>query len=69
MSDAIEQTKEEKLASRARAGAVMALIALLYVLVQHSGFAPFPHGADDFVGGFAAGVAVVSGIAWIGARR
>ena len=69
MSDAIEQTKEEKLASRARAGAVIALIALLYVLVQHSAFAPFPHRADDFVGGFAAGVAVVSVIAWIGARR
>ena len=40
------------------------VLAALYVLLQATPVAPFPHGADAFARGFALGMAIVAGIAW-----
>jgi hypothetical protein len=50
------------------AGVVIALAAL-YALIQRTSLAPFPHTADDFVGGLAIGLAIGSAIAWFRGRR
>jgi hypothetical protein len=49
--------------------AVVAVLAALYALIQHTELAPFPHAADDFVGGLAVGTAISSIINWLGLRR
>ena len=56
-------------ASRLKVGSALALAAALYVLVQHTSVAPFPHKADDFIGGFGVGTAIAILIGWMSARR
>lgn len=48
--------------------AVLAILAVLYVIIQHTSFAPFPHRADDFVQGFAIGAVLATIIGWLGSR-
>ena len=54
---------------RLRIIGVVAVLAALYALVQHTGVAPFPHKADDFIGGFAVGAAIAGAIGWFSTRR
>ncbi|MDQ6769904.1 MAG: hypothetical protein M3Z54_07955 [Gemmatimonadota bacterium] len=49
--------------------AIIALVAVAYWLLQHTGLAPFPHTADDFVGGFAVGTGIATAGLWIRSRR
>jgi hypothetical protein len=54
--------------SRTRAAAVVAVICALFAVVQRTRLAPFPHGADDFVGGLAVGLGLGAFIAWLSSR-
>lgn len=47
---------------------VLAVLAILYVIIQHTSFAPFPHRADGFVQGFAVGATLAAFIGWLGSR-
>ncbi len=69
MSDPRSTSEETSLDPRVKVAAAVAFLAALYVLVQHTSVAPFPHSADDFVGGLGVGMAIGGVIAWFGARR
>lgn len=48
---------------------VFAIAAALYWALQRTSVAPFPHTADDFVGGLAIGTGIGALVGWLGARR
>jgi hypothetical protein len=54
---------------RLKVAGLIIVLAALYVLIQRTSLAPFPHTADDFVGGLAIGLAIGSAIAWFRGRR
>jgi hypothetical protein len=54
---------------RFKIAGVVLVLAVLYVLIQRTSLAPFPHTADDFVGGLAIGLAIGSALAWFRGRR
>jgi hypothetical protein len=54
---------------RSKIGGVVIILAVIYALVQRTSFAPFPHTADDFVGGLAIGLAIGGVLAWFSGRR
>ncbi|MDQ6886553.1 MAG: hypothetical protein M3068_04575 [Gemmatimonadota bacterium] len=69
MSDPRAPAEEESIDPRVKVVAAVALLAALYALFQHTSLAPFPHAADDFVGGLAVGSAISGLIGWFGTRR
>lgn len=69
MSDPTRNTENAPLDSRVQVVAVIVVLAALYVLLQHTRFAPFPHAADDFVGGLGVGVAIGGVFLWLRGRR
>ena len=54
---------------RFKIGGVVIILAMVYALVQRTSLAPFPHTADDFVGGLAIGLAIGGVLAWFSGRR
>ena len=54
---------------RFKVAGVVIVLAAVYAVVQHTSLAPFPHTADDFVGGLAVGLAVGCAVAWFSGRR
>lgn len=54
---------------RFKVAGVVIILAVVYTLVQRTGLAPFPHTADDFVGGLAIGLAIGGALAWFSGRR
>ena len=54
---------------RLKVAGVVIILAVFYTLVQHTSLAPFPHRADDFVGGLAIGLAIGSALVWFSGRR
>ena len=53
---------------RVTAIAAVALIAAAIALLQRTAAAPFPHGADGFLGGFAVGAGIAAVFSWLGTR-
>jgi hypothetical protein len=54
---------------RFKVAGLVIVLAALYALIQRTSLAPFPHTADDFVGGLAIGLAIGGAIAWFAGRR
>ncbi len=47
---------------------VASLIAAVVALIQRTSMAPFPHAADDFLGGFAIGAGIATFFVWLSSR-
>ena len=69
MSGPHRDSGEAPLDARVQVVAVVVILAALYVLLQHTRLAPFPHAADDFVGGLAVGTAIGCLFLWLRTRR
>jgi hypothetical protein len=65
------QVSREERIERVRtiANGPIVVVAGLYSLMQLTPFAPFPHRADSFVAGLAAGAALGYAILWAADRR
>ena len=44
------------------------VVAAAIALIQRTSIAPFPHGADDFLGGFAIAAGVATFFVWLSSR-
>lgn len=53
---------------RVTAITAVALIAAAVALLQRTAFAPFPHGVDGFIGGFAVGAGIAAVFGWLSTR-
>ena len=60
--------RPDRIDPRLKGAAILALIAALYTVIQHTSYAPFPHAADGFVAGFGVGIAIAGVIAWFRTR-
>lgn len=68
MSHRPEVRDTASFAARTRALGIVSAVAVVVALIQRSGLTPFPHRADDFLGGFAVGVALVALVAFLWTR-
>ena len=68
MSDLRSGSTNTPLDPRFKIVGVVVILAVLYVLVQHTRFAPMSHVADDFIGGFAVGAAIAALLVWLSTR-
>ena len=53
---------------RTMALGVASVLAAAVALLQRTSAAPFPHGADGFLGGFAIGAGIASLLVWMSSR-
>jgi hypothetical protein len=58
------RSKSPPLDPRFKIAGVGVILGGLYVLLQHTSAAPFPHAADDFIAGLAFGLALAMILAW-----
>ena len=65
MSDPVRH-HTQPLDLRVKVIAIAAVLAFLYVLVQYTSYAPFPHRGDSFVAGLAFGCAIAAAVSWVG---
>lgn len=68
MSPISHSVRRDTLCTRVRRLLMAALAAAALALLQRTPLAPFSHGADDFVGGLAVGLAASTAIGWFASR-